>query len=104
MINKRSVTLASLDILGLILAYSFIVFVAKFEASYTFLIISIGLVLICNMLLGTYKQLWRFTSFRELQVIFVSYFASFSALLILNSIHLTTVTPIPLFNFFSLTQ
>ncbi len=101
MLKKRTIYLILIDIIGLCLSYIFITMAAQFSAQPLFLFLAIGLVLFSNSVLGTYKQLWRFTSFREIQVIFVSYFSVFSVLIILHSLSLTTVSPIPLFNFFS---
>mgnify|MGYP001166630070 CR=1 FL=1 len=101
MFTQRLISLLTLDLIGVVSSYLFIVKFAQFNHSALFLCLAIFIILSFNYVSGLYKQLWRFTSFREVQGIFGSYLISFCSLLVLNTTQLLAIQTIHLFNFFS---
>ena len=99
--NKRPFIIFGIDFCGVVLATLFLIIVLKLKISIIFFLATCLLLTIANIFSGAYKQLWRYTSFREVQNLFLSNIFAFSALLILNSLTLININALGLFNFFS---
>ena len=98
---KRSLAIIFIDIIGMTLAHCFLFFVLNIPPSIAFIVASYGVMILSNVVSGSYQQLWRYTSFREVQNLFLSNIISFSCLLLLHSIDVSPISSFVLFNFFS---
>ena len=100
-LSKRTLIILLIDFIGITFSLAFLYFTLQIKPSPLFIFSSYGLLFLANFASGAYNQLWRYTSFREIQNIFLSNVFSFSTLLILHSLKFTKVPPLALFNFFS---
>lgn len=100
-LSKRTLIILLIDFIGITCSLAFLYFTLQIKPSPLFIFSSYGLLFLANFASGAYNQLWRYTSFREIQNIFLSNVFSFSTLLILHSLKFTQVPPLALFNFFS---
>ncbi|MEK9726807.1 MAG: NAD-dependent epimerase/dehydratase family protein [Candidatus Margulisiibacteriota bacterium] len=99
--SKRTFLIILVDLVGISLSNLFLFLVLDANVNLIFILVSFALLFAASTVTGAYNQLWRYTSFREVQNLFLSNLFSFSFLTILNSLNLINISPILLFNFFS---
>jgi nucleoside-diphosphate-sugar epimerase len=100
--STRSFAILLVDGVGLSLANVFLILVLNTTLNLPFIIATFCLIITSNIASGAYSQLWRYTSFREVQNLFLSNVFSFCSLLILNSLSVINVQLVELFDFFSI--
>ena len=99
--SARSLAILCIDGIGIGLANLFLIYILNSSINTSFTVASFALIIIANAVSGAYSQLWRYTSFREVQNLFLSNVFSFCSLLILNSLSVINVQLFELFDFFS---
>jgi len=100
-ISTRSMAILLIDGIGIGLANLFLISVLNSDLNVQFIIATFILIITANAASGAYSQLWRYTSFREVQNLFLSNVFSFCSLLLLNSLTIIHTQPFQLFDFFS---
>ena len=100
-ITIRSLAILLIDGIGIGLANLFLISVLNSKLNVQFIIATFCLIITANAASGAYSQLWRYTSFREVQNLFLSNVFSFCSLLLLNSLKIIHTQPFQLFDFFS---
>ena len=97
--STRSLAILSIDSIGIGLANLFLIYILNSLVNTGFTVASFTLIIIANAVSGAYSQLWRYTSFREVQNLFLSNVFSFCSLLILNSLSVINIQLFELFDF-----
>jgi FlaA1/EpsC-like NDP-sugar epimerase len=91
-----------IDLIGLSIATLFIVKILNAPASLLFITACTATTILCNLVFKSYKQLWRYTSFREIQNVFMANIVAVSCLVLLNSTSVINTTILTLFNFYAI--